>query len=136
MGAYWEAGGCPLGLGITHLPDPGRDSWGTGYLRPPIFTRAPEIKKLKVKADLIVSEVKRCQEENGGEWAGPIPEKYLDWLARGKKVWAPQCTVHRNMMGLFDMYTWAGSQQALDILVKWARWFSRWTSQFTPGSVR
>jgi DUF1680 family protein len=29
------------------------------------------------------------------------------------------------------MYAWTGSQQALDILVKWARWFHRWTSQFT-----
>ncbi len=87
--------------------------------------------EIKIKADIIVSEVARCQQENGGEWAGPIPEKYLEWLARGKKVWAPHCTVHRNMMGLFDMYAWAGNQQALDILVRWARWFSRWSSQFT-----
>ncbi len=87
--------------------------------------------EIKTKADIIVSEVARCQQENGGEWAGPIPEKYLEWLARGKKIWAPHCTVHRNMMGLFDMYAWAGNQQALDILVRWARWFSRWSSQFT-----
>ena len=87
--------------------------------------------EIKVKADHIVSEVARCQEENGGEWAGPIPEKYLEWLARGKTVHAPQCTVHRNMMGLFDMYAWAGNQQALEILLRWARWFSRWTAQFT-----
>ena len=87
--------------------------------------------EIKGKADYIVSEVARCQEENGGEWAGPIPEKYLDWLARGKTVHAPQCTVHRNMMGLYDMYAWAGNQQALEILVKWSRWFSRWTSQFS-----
>jgi hypothetical protein len=87
--------------------------------------------ELKGKADFIVSEVARCQEENGGEWAGPIPEKYLDWLARGKTVHAPHCTVHRNMMGLFDMYAWAGNKQALEILVRWARWFSHWTSQFT-----
>ena len=87
--------------------------------------------EIKGKADFIVSEVARCQEENGGEWAGPIPEKYLEWLARGKVVHAPQCTVHRNMMGLYDMYAWAGNQQAMEILVKWARWFSRWTSQFT-----
>jgi DUF1680 family protein len=87
--------------------------------------------EIKGKADYIVSEVARCQEENGGEWAGPIPEKYLDWLARGKTVHAPQCTVHRNMMGLYDMYAWAGNKQALEILIKWSRWFSRWTAQFT-----
>lgn len=87
--------------------------------------------EIRGKADQIVSQVARCQEENGGEWAGPIPSKYLEWLARGKVVHAPQCTVHRNMMGLYDMYAWAGNQQALEILVRWARWFSRWTSQFT-----
>jgi len=87
--------------------------------------------ELKGKADFIVSEVARCQEENGGEWAGPIPEKYLEWLSRGKAVHAPHCTVHRNMMGLYDMYALTGNSQALEILIKWARWFSRWTSQFT-----
>jgi DUF1680 family protein len=35
------------------------------------------------------------------------------------------------MMGLYDMYAWAGNQQALEILLKWAHWFSRWTAQFT-----
>ena len=88
--------------------------------------------EIKGKADFIVSEVARCQDENGGEWAGPIPEKYLEWLARGKKVWAPHCTVHRNMMGLYDMYAWAGNRQALEILARWARWFHRWSGQFTP----
>ena len=87
--------------------------------------------EIKGKADFIVSEVARCQQENGGEWAAPIPEKFMDWLGRGKTVMNPQCTVHRNMMGLFDMYSWAGNQQALEILVRWARWFTRWTSQFT-----
>ena len=87
--------------------------------------------ELKGKADFIVSEVARCQQENGGEWAAPIPEKYLHWLARGKQVWAPHCTIHRNMMGLYDMYAWTGNTQALDILVRWARWFHRWSGQFS-----
>ena len=87
--------------------------------------------EIKGKVDHIVSEVARCQEENGGEWAGPIPVKYMEWLARGKVVHAPHCPVHRNMMGLYDMYAWAGNQQALEILLKWAHWFSRWTAQFT-----
>ncbi|MFM7581760.1 MAG: beta-L-arabinofuranosidase domain-containing protein, partial [Caldilinea sp.] len=42
--------------------------------------------EVKGKADYIVSELARCQQENGGEWAGSIPEKYLDWVARGKPV--------------------------------------------------
>ncbi len=87
--------------------------------------------EVKAKADRIVSELGRCQQENGGEWAGSIPEKYLDWIARGKRVWAPHYTLHKTLMGLIEMYNLAGNEQALDILVKWARWFHRWTSQFT-----
>ncbi len=60
-------------------------------------TGNPEIKG---KADFIVAEVARCQAENGGEWAGSIPEKYMEWLARGKRIMAPHCTVYRNMTGL------------------------------------
>jgi DUF1680 family protein len=87
--------------------------------------------EVKGKADWIVSELARCQAENGGEWVGSIPEKYLDWIARGKRVWAPHYTLHKTLMGLCDMAAYAGSEQALDILIKWARWFHRWTSQFS-----
>jgi len=87
--------------------------------------------EIKSKADHIVSELAHCQEENGGEWAGSIPEKYLDWVVRGKPVWAPHYTLHKTLMGLCDMAIYAGNEQALDILVKWARWFYRWTGQFS-----
>ena len=87
--------------------------------------------EVRSKADRIVSELARCQEENGGEWAGSIPEKYLDWVVRGKPVWAPQYVLHKTLMGLCDMAIYAGNEQALDILVKWARWFYRWTEQFS-----
>lgn len=87
--------------------------------------------ELKGKADFIVSELARCQRENGGEWAGSVPEKYLAWVARGKKVWAPHYTLHKTLMGLYDMYEVAQNEQALDILQRWANWFHRWTSQFS-----
>ncbi len=87
--------------------------------------------EVKAKADHIVAELGRCQKENGGEWAGSIPEKYLDWIARGKPVWAPHYTVHKTLMGLHDMYALAGNTQALDIMIRWARWFHRWSGQFS-----
>lgn len=87
--------------------------------------------EVKAKGDRIVAELGRCQRENGGEWAGSIPEKYLDWVARGKPVWAPHYTVHKTLMGLHDMYALAGNEEALDILRKWANWFHRWTGQFS-----
>lgn len=44
--------------------------------------------ELKVKADLILDELAECQKDNGGQWAAPIPEKYLHWVAQGKAIWA------------------------------------------------
>lgn len=34
--------------------------------------------EVKAKADKIISELAKCQKENGGEWVGSIPEKYLE----------------------------------------------------------
>jgi len=117
----WESPTCQLrGHFLGH--------WLSGAARTYAGTGDGEI---KAKADYIVSELGRCQRENGGEWAGSSPEKYLDWAARGKKVWAPHYTVHKTLMGLLEMHTLAGSEQALEILEKWARWFYRWTGQFS-----
>ncbi|MBN1248976.1 MAG: glycoside hydrolase family 127 protein [Anaerolineae bacterium] len=85
----------------------------------------------KAKADAIVADLARCQARNGGEWAGSIPEKYFAWIAQGHRVWAPHYTIHKTLMGLVDMAKYAGNQQALEILVRQARWFTRWTAQFS-----
>ncbi len=87
--------------------------------------------EIKGKADHIVAELDRCQRENGGEWVGSIPATYLDWVARGKEVWAPHYTLHKTLMGLQEMHALAGSDQALAIVAKWAKWFHRWTGQFS-----
>ncbi|NLG49001.1 MAG: hypothetical protein GX552_02675 [Chloroflexi bacterium] len=86
---------------------------------------------IKAKADAIIAELGRCQERNGGEWVGSIPESYLHWTAKGQPTWAPQYVLHKTLMGLYDMYAYAGNEQALDIMTKFARWFYRWTGQFT-----
>ncbi|MBQ7840301.1 MAG: glycoside hydrolase family 127 protein [Lachnospiraceae bacterium] len=80
--------------------------------------------ELKAKADYIVSEINRCQEYNGNGWAFPIPEKYLYGLKEGKHFWAPQYVCHKIMMGLLDMYQFAESKQALEILKGCAQWFT------------
>ncbi len=87
--------------------------------------------EIKARADTIVSELARCQKEHGGEWSGSIPEEYFDWLSRGKKVWAPHYTVHKTMMGLYEMALYANSEQAREILLRWVRWFQRWSAQHT-----
>lgn len=86
---------------------------------------------LKQKAEYIVSEIEHCQRENGGEWGFPIPEKHLLWLKRGKHTWAPQYVCHKCMMGLLDMYRYAGSETALEIIKKEADWFYRYTEDIS-----
>ena len=87
--------------------------------------------ELQAKADAIVHELARCQEENGGQWAASIPEKYLAWIARGKQVWAPHYTVHKTFMGLVDMYRLTGSREALSVADRFADWFVAYSKDRT-----
>ena len=91
--------------------------------------------ELLAKANIIVREISHCQRENGGEWAFPIPEKYLFWLKNGKRVWAPQYVCHKNMMGLLDMYLFTGNMEALEIVKKCANWFTRFTDDITRENM-
>ena len=85
--------------------------------------------EIKAKADKIVNELAECQRINGGEWAGSIPEKYFDLLASGQQLWSPQYTIHKTLMGLWDMYNMTGSQKAMQVLEEFADWFYRWTGK-------
>lgn len=87
--------------------------------------------ELKAKADAIITELEACQRENGGSWVGPIPEKYLRWIASGKRVWAPHYTIHKVFMGLLDMYEFAGNQAALRIAENFADWFYDWNGGYS-----
>jgi uncharacterized protein len=87
--------------------------------------------ELKGKADFIVSELGRCQRENGGEWVGSVPAEYLEWIVRGKRVWATHYVLHKTLMGLYEMFEIGQNEQALEILELWAKWFHRWTAQFS-----
>ena len=91
---------------------------------------------IRARADEIVSEIGRCQEENGGEWCFSIPEKYLLWLKQGKRTWAPQYVCHKTMAGLLDMYLLMGNAQALAIVKKAAEWFYRYTEDIADGQMR
>lgn len=83
---------------------------------------------LKAMADRIVDEIRVCQQENGGRWAFPIPEKYLYRIRDGKHVWAPQYVCHKVMAGLLDMHLFAGNRKALDIILGCADWFLDFTA--------
>lgn len=91
--------------------------------------------ELKVRADYVVHEIGRCQETNGGGWAFPIPEKYLYGLKKGRHFWAPQYVCHKVMMGLLDMYQFAGNQQALEIVVQCAKWFTEFNKDISRETM-
>ena len=82
--------------------------------------------QLKARIEWIVSELARCQELNGGEWVGSIPEKYFDMLKPGRSIWSPQYTMHKTILGLKDVYDRLGNQTAIDILDRLADWYLRW----------
>lgn len=91
--------------------------------------------ELKARGDFLVAELGRCQEAGGGEWVSPTPEKYLDWIAQGRRIWAPHYVHHKTGLGLFEMYKYAGNEQALQILINFARWFHRWTGRFSRAEL-
>jgi hypothetical protein len=91
--------------------------------------------ELKLRADAIVAELGACQQKNGREWCSPIPEKYMEWLAQGTPTWAPHYVHHKTLMGLHDMYVFAGNTAALAIADRFAEWFHRWTDQFTRAQM-
>ena len=82
---------------------------------------------LAAKLRHIISELKRCQELNGGRWAGPIPEKYFEVLTTDRYIWSPQYTIHKLLMGLVDTYKYTGNEEALEILSGMGDWFLDWT---------
>ena len=85
--------------------------------------------QLRTKLNFIVSELARCQKRNGGEWVGPIPEKYLDLLAEPEYIWSPQYTMHKTIMGLVDAYRFAGNKQALEIVDRLADRYIKWVER-------
>lgn len=84
--------------------------------------------QLRAKLEWIVRELARCQELNGGEWVGSIPEKYFAMLRPDRYIWSPQYTMHKTIMGLKDVYDKLGYAPAIEILDRLADWYVRWVS--------
>lgn len=122
----WEAPVCQLrGHFLGH--------WMSAAAR---LTASEKDEELRIKLDTIVSELARCQKRNGGEWVGPIPEKYLDLLSESEYIWSPQYTVHKVVMGLTDAYRFTGNKQALDIVGHLADWFIKWAERMKEKDPR
>ncbi|WP_309994727.1 beta-L-arabinofuranosidase domain-containing protein [Paenarthrobacter nitroguajacolicus] len=87
--------------------------------------------EVRARANHIVKELVRCQEANGGQWVAGIPRGFMDRVVQGQEVWAPQYTVHKILMGLWDMYAIGGNATALKLLTHFADWFVQWTGHLS-----
>lgn len=140
---YLEAGIILPGLQVVDNPETANLHWGweaptcqlRGHLLGHWISAAAKLiaadgePELRVKLDNIVSELARCQELNGGEWVGSIPEKYFTRLIKNQYIWSPQYVMHKTIVGLSDAYIYAGNTQALDILSHLSDWYITWTEK-------
>lgn len=140
---YIEAGIIPPGGQVIKDPDKAKMHWGweapscqlRGHFLGHWLSAAAalcageEKPELKARIDFIVNELARCQELNGGEWVGSIPEKYFAMMKPGRYIWSPQYTMHKTIMGLKDVYAQLGNKTALQILDKLADWYVRWVKE-------
>ncbi len=120
----WEAPSCQLrGHFLGH--------WLSAAARLCAGGDKPE---LRAKLDRIVDELARCQQLNGGEWVGSIPEKYFYLMKPGSYIWSPQYTMHKTILGLKDVYVYLGNPVAIDILDHLADWYVRWVKEMEETS--
>jgi DUF1680 family protein len=90
-------------------------------------TGDPEFKR---RADYIVGELATCQQANGGGYLCAFPNSKELWgrLKAGningwaKDTWAPWYTIHKEMAGLIDTYTYCHNAQALEVAKGLADW--------------
>lgn len=89
-------------------------------------------RQLRAALDTVLDGLERCQTENGGEWVFATPRRFLDRLAEGRDVWAPQYALHKTLMGLVDVHLDLGDERALQIAHRASQPLLRWARGFTP----
>jgi DUF1680 family protein len=79
--------------------------------------------ELKKNADYTVGELAKCQAAHGDGYLSAFPEEFFDRVDRFERVWAPYYTIHKIMLGIWEMHAYAGNKQALGVLVRMADYF-------------
>lgn len=145
---YIEAGIIPPGGQVINDPDKAKMHWGweapscqlRGHFLGHWLSAAAKLcaggdkPELRARVDHIVEELAKCQEMNGGEWVGSIPEKYFAMLVPGRYIWSPQYTMHKTIMGLKDVYEQLGNRTAIDILDHLGDWYVRWVKEMQDSN--
>ncbi|WP_306319547.1 MULTISPECIES: beta-L-arabinofuranosidase domain-containing protein [unclassified Streptomyces] len=93
------------------------------------------------KGRALVAALAECQEASTGAGFGKgylsaYPESFFDRLEAGSGVWAPYYTIHKIMAGLVDQHRLAGSEQALDVVLRQAAWVDRRTGALSHDQMQ
>ncbi|MBL8762227.1 MAG: glycoside hydrolase family 127 protein, partial [Phycisphaerae bacterium] len=77
---------------------------------------------LKANADRVVAGIAECQKTLGNGYVSAFPSEFFDRVEAGRAVWAPYYTLHKIILGLWEMHAYAGDAKALAVvrgLVDW-----------------
>lgn len=91
-----------------------------GHLLSAMSSRFASDGMFKDKIDYIVSELEKCQLENG--YLNTKTEKVIEDLEENRTGANHYYAMHKHLSGLFDAYRYAGSEKALKILLRYADW--------------
>ncbi|MGD6748376.1 beta-L-arabinofuranosidase domain-containing protein [Streptomyces sp. BH106] len=89
----------------------------------------------------LVAALAECQEASpkagfGKGYLSAFPESFFDRLEAGSGVWAPYYTIHKIMAGLVDQHRLAGSEQALDVVLRQAAWVDKRTGALSHDQMQ
>ena len=140
---YLEAGIVMPGLQVLENPETAKLHWGweaptcqlRGHFLGHWMSGAAKLSainhdyELKAKLTKVVDELEKCQQLNGGQWIGSIPEKFFDKLEKEEYVWSPQYVMHKTLLGLMHAYQYAGIEKALTLLDHASDWYVTWTDR-------
>lgn len=103
--------------------------------------------QIKDRLDYMISELKRCQDENGNGYIGGVPGGKAIWdeIAKGdiqasgfglNNRWVPLYNIHKTYAGLRDAYLIAGNETAKDMLIKMTDWAVKLVSNLSEEQIQ
>lgn len=104
-------------------------------------------KSVLSRLNYMLSELKRCQDQNGNGYIGGVPESKQLWasVASGNakagafsidKGWVPLYNIHKTYAGLRDAYLFAHSELSKSMLVKFSDWMLTMTAKLDDNQIQ
>lgn len=103
--------------------------------------------QIKDRLDYMISELKRCQDENENGYIGGVPGGKAIWdeIAKGdirasgfglNNRWVPLYNIHKTYAGLRDAYLIAGNQTAKDMLIQMTDWAIKLVANLSDEEIQ